>query len=323
MYAWGDDTSTWRGSKSYDFDSARSPYLDKLKSDADVKGPRSYLSGSKPDMKLVDPKDKCLYTESKNPIVVGVDVTGSMSSWPREIFDRLPLLYQTLSQYRDDVEISFCAIGDATCDNYPLQVNNFGKGVGLEDHLKAIYPEGGGGGHITESYELFGYMMNNKCEMPNATSPFLIMFGDETFYDTINPNQVKHYIGDDLQSIVNSQNMWDGLMQKFNVYMLRKPYSNPSADEEIKGYWENALGKQRVIELPSAERAVDIALGLIAKTWGEYGDFKDSLDARHDDKSLKESVYHSLRYVDDKPSDLSVLVKTDSMKKSKSLMDMD
>ena len=33
-----------------------------------------------------------------------------MASWPFEIFDRLPLLYNTLSQYREDLEICFAAI---------------------------------------------------------------------------------------------------------------------------------------------------------------------------------------------------------------------
>ena len=36
-----------------------------------------------------------------------------MASWPFEIFDRLPLLFNTLSQYREDLEICFAAIGDA------------------------------------------------------------------------------------------------------------------------------------------------------------------------------------------------------------------
>ena len=46
-------------------------------------------------------------------------MTGSMANWPFEIFDRLPLLYNTLSQYREDLEICFAAIGDAGVDRSP------------------------------------------------------------------------------------------------------------------------------------------------------------------------------------------------------------
>ena len=34
-------------------------------------------------------------------------MTGSMQTWPAEIFDRLPLLYNTLAQYRPDLEVLF------------------------------------------------------------------------------------------------------------------------------------------------------------------------------------------------------------------------
>ncbi|MGC8045278.1 hypothetical protein ACP3WJ_24280, partial [Salmonella enterica] len=62
-------------------------------------GPRAYAQKREPNMKVVDPKKKITST-SANPLVIGVDVTGSMSTWPYEIFDRLPLLYNTLAQYR-------------------------------------------------------------------------------------------------------------------------------------------------------------------------------------------------------------------------------
>ncbi|MFW5746062.1 MAG: hypothetical protein ACOCWQ_00750, partial [Nanoarchaeota archaeon] len=191
MYSWGNDTSTWRGPGRYNFDSARRGYLDDLAQSAAAKGPRSYTAPPGPDLGLVDPHGKRIHSDKKNPVIVAVDVTGSMAAWPGEIFDRLPLLYQTLSQYRDDVEISFCAIGDANSDRYPLQINEFASGVALEDHLKALYPEGGGGGQSRESYELFGYHVLQNAQTPNATSPFLIMFGDEGFYDTVDPDQAE------------------------------------------------------------------------------------------------------------------------------------
>jgi len=296
MYSWGGDTDNWKGSGSYDFDSARKPYLDKLAADAGS-GPRTYNTSRDADMKLVGPNGKTISSDSKNPIILGVDVTGSMSTWPAEIFDRLPLLYQTLSQYKEDVELAICAIGDAYVDQYPLQVNHFGKALELEEHLKAIGAEGGGGGQVSETYELFGHFMQNHCDIPNAESPFLIMFGDEKFYNTIDRDQIKHYIGDDVPDSPDANAMWQDLMLKFNVYFLQKPYgSRGGTTREVKDHWARALGDQRVIDLPSRERAVDVAIGLIARHWGQYGDFTDNMGARQDSDEIK-SVDKSLRFV--------------------------
>ncbi|MDO8628299.1 MAG: hypothetical protein Q7R56_00925, partial [Nanoarchaeota archaeon] len=101
MYSWGDDTSVWKNPGKYAYDEAKKPYLEKLAKEADSE--RIYTKKKEPNLALVDPKGKTLTSQSKNPIIVCVDGTGSMQKWPAEIFDRLPLLYQTLSQYRDDV----------------------------------------------------------------------------------------------------------------------------------------------------------------------------------------------------------------------------
>jgi hypothetical protein len=321
MYSWGPDTSEFRGKKKYNYDSARSPYLDSLKSAADKKGPRTYTRRAAPG-KLVDPRGKEIASESENPLIVAVDVTGSMATAPGEFFDRAPLLYQTLSQYKTDLEICFGAIGDANCDNYPLQVNSFGKGLDLEDHIKAIGCEGGGGGQISESYELFGYFIQNHCKTPKAKSPFLFIYGDEKFYNNVDPDQVAHYIGDKMQGSQDSEAIWKGLLQRFNLYFLQKEYGdgNPSITREVKAHWAAAIGPQRIIDVPSPERAVDVIMGIAAKTWGKFGDFKDNLDSRQDDDTLKESVYASIRFVGG--DDTKSRTTTRTSRKTRSLSEM-
>ncbi|MFH1589816.1 MAG: hypothetical protein ABIB43_04585 [archaeon] len=322
MYGWGSDTSTWKKPGKYKYDSAKSPYLDSLASKSAAKGPRTYNIGSEPNMKLVNPRGRDISSDSENPIIIGVDVTGSMSTWPAEIFDRLPLFYQTLSQYKDDLDISFGAIGDAYCDTYPIQVNSFGKEVNLEEHLKALYPEGGGGGQNKETYELFAYYILEHCKTPKAKSPFMFIFGDEDFYKTVNPKQVEHYIGDKLESPMKSKDVWDKLLQRFDLYLLHKPYGSGSDDKEVVDSWANAIGRQRIVELPSKERAVDIAMGIVAKKWGKFSDFKDNLSARHDSDGVKDSVYKSIAFVDVDSSPNSVVKTTKKGTKTKPLSEM-
>lgn len=299
MYGWNDDRSTWKKPDAYKFDSARAPYLDKLAADGAKKGPRTYTRPAGPDMALVDPKNKVITTESENPIVFLVDGTGSMVGWPAEFFDRAPLLYKTLSQYRPDVEIAFGVIGDANSDRYPYQINNFGKGVTLDDHIKALFPEGNGGGQISESYELAAYHILNNCQTPKAKAPFLFVFGDEKFYESVSQEQAEHYLGTKLQGDVSSKDVWKALNQKFNLFYLQKPYGHGNESDitrDVKQYWTDAIGVQRVIDIPSADRAVDVAMAIVARYWGQFSDFKDNMSARQDDATVA-GVVKSIRYI--------------------------
>ena len=127
MYSWDEDTSTWYGSGLYRYSSTGSDRRMTAAERAKARGPRTYNQKNGPNEKIIDPR-KQARTGSRNPLIIAVDVTGSMASWPFEIFDRLPLLYNTLSQYREDLEICFAAIGDANCDQWPLQVTAFASG---------------------------------------------------------------------------------------------------------------------------------------------------------------------------------------------------
>ncbi len=295
MYGWkADDAKTWK-SGGYKFKSARGGYLDDLDKTGPSASSRSFLGRSRPDMGIVDPS-KIITTDTATPIVLAVDVTGSMSDWPRQIFDRLPLLYRTLAQFKPELEISFCAIGDATCDTYPLQIADFAKGVDLEKKIQAIFGEGGGGGQHHESYELFAYAMLQKVKTPKATDPFLIIFGDEGFYEFVDPGQARHYLKEDLQSPLRSMEVWDKVKQKFDVYMLHKPYDHGDLDTEIVEQWKAALG-QKVVVVPDPLRIVDYAMGVIAKKWGEYADIRMSVRSRHDAATVA-AMDDSLKYID-------------------------
>lgn len=280
MYCWGDDVSDWQDPKAYAFTGSAQAQQARAQAaqESKDKGGRTYLKRQSPNQDLATPK-KTIGSVSRNPIVVAVDVTGSMQTWPAEIFDRLPLLYQTLSQYREDVEVSFIAIGDATCDRFPLQVTDFRRGVGLEDTLNALYGEGGGGGQAKESYELLAYTLLYKANLPEAVRPFLILYGDEGFYEKVTPALVKAVFGDELREAIDSRRLWRAVAEAWNVYHLRKPYS-PDKEAAIVDQWQDVLGRERVILLDDEKRAVDMALGLIARSWGHFDDFERNMTAR-------------------------------------------
>lgn len=280
MYCWGDDVSDWNDPGAYAFTGSTQAQQARAQAAQASKdrGGRTYLKRQAPNLDLATPR-KTIVSRSAHPIVVAVDVTGSMQHWPAEIFDRLPLLYQTLSQYREDVEVSFVALGDATCDRFPLQVTDFRRGVGLEDTLGALYGEGGGGGQAKESYELLAYTLLHRAQAPEAARPFLILYGDEGFYEQVNPAIVKALLGDDLREPLDSRRLWRAVAEAWNVYHLRKPYHGQQ-EKQILAQWQDVLGPERVIALDDEQRAVDLALGLIARAWGHFDDFERNMTAR-------------------------------------------
>lgn len=284
MYSWYDDTSDWAKPGAYAYDPSSKDKRNAEAKRAAAAGPRTYTSTGQPNTQLTDPK-KRITTKSKNPLIIGVDVTGSMQRWPFEIFDRLPLLYNTLSQYRPDLEICFCAIGDGVVDRWPLQTTDFSKGFDLEKHLKALYGEGGGGDE-PESYGLFAHWVDEHVTVPNATRPFLIVFGDATMHPTVPASQIAHFMGDDIGQDVNSITAWQRVSAKWNTWFLRRPGGR--AGDRVHTQWSEAIGEQQVVQIDDEQRAVDYAMGLIARSWGHFGDFKENMRARQDDERVDE-----------------------------------
>jgi len=296
-YSWVEPKSGYKNPDAYDFGDAKKDYLEKLASEAAEMGPREYSTKNQPDFGLVSPIGKQLYTAAKNVLLFGLDGTRSMQTAPAEFFDRAPLIYQTLIKYRDDIDISFSVIGDARFDKWPAQVNSFGRGVTLDTHLKALKAEGAGGPGIRESYELWGHYILNNCQTPNCEKPFLFLIGDELFYPNVVPAEAKKFLGMDMFGPVGSDIVWKGLCEKYDFFHLRKPYADPVRDAEIQAGWEAAVGPDRVIPVKDLTRFVDVALGIVAKRWGQKSDFHQNMLSRQNSQTAAE-VWKSVKLVD-------------------------
>ncbi|MCU0501885.1 MAG: hypothetical protein MUC51_08990 [Anaerolineae bacterium] len=277
MYTWNEDTSTWFGSGDYRYGAGGKATRDAAAARAAATGARTYANREAPNEKIISPR-KRIGTKSKNPLIIAVDVTGSMASWPFEIFDRLPLLFNTLSQYREDLEICFAAIGDATCDQWPLQVTTFASGFDLEQLLGSLYGEGRGG-DAPESYGLFAHWVNTHVEIADTPEPpFLIVFGDVTMHPEVPKDQIAKYLGDSVWRDVDALDAWQKVAKRWNTWFLRRPTGK--ADDGVDQQWRKAIGNQKVFRIEDEQRAVDYAMGLIARAWGHFDDFQANMRAR-------------------------------------------
>lgn len=293
MYSWLNDTSEWYGKADYKYGKGGEHLRSAAEARAAASGPRTYEKKEGPNEKIIDPT-KQVVSHSKNPLIIAIDVTGSMAQWPFEIFDRLPLLYNTLSQYREDLEICFVAIGDSGVDRWPLQVTGFANGYDLEQLLGALYGEGGGG-DSPESYGLLAHWVNTHVSVPKTDEkPFLIVFGDATMHEEVPAAQVNHYLGEGIKKKVNSIEAWNKVSENWNTWFLRRPTT--LRGDAVDQQWAKAVGEQKIFHIEDEQRAVDYAMGLIARAWGYFGDFQENMLARQS-KEVVGEVLHLVELV--------------------------
>jgi hypothetical protein len=185
----------------------------------------------------------------------------------------MPMFYgQIMMQnYLEDPAISFCAIGDAVTDKCPFQVTEFGQGNEIDEMLGKMYLEGAGGGNAHESYELSAYFYNTYCDIDESVLPFFFVTGDEGYWEEISTTIISNIFGKGLEGDkMNSYKQWKLLMDKFNVFHVKKAYETfPDKAEGIRKQWIETLGEERVLEIVNPKAIVDVMLGAIALTSGK------------------------------------------------------
>jgi hypothetical protein len=203
-------------------------------------------------------RDSDVHPQS-HAVVVLFDVTGSMQGVPRVLQAHLPKLMGLLIRkgYLDHPQILIGAIGDATCDAAPLQVGQFESGIEIEEDLGKLYLEGGGGGHITESYELALYFMARHtaidCYEKRGQRGYLFVIGDEIPYAKVKRQEVGAFIGDGLQSSLPVEEVVAELQRTYDVYYVLPKMTSNWNNPAVHRRWVELLGQNALrLEEPAA-----------------------------------------------------------------------
>ena len=195
-----------------------------------------------------------------------------------------------MQKYLKEPSISFCAIGDYSSDDAPLQITDFGVGKEIDQLISKMYLEGGGGGNGIENYELSAYFYLNHSQLKNTEMPFFFLTGDEGFYDKIPINVVKQIIGSDIQNEELSNDVWKGIMKKFNFFFVKKEYSD---EKRVRKQWIEAVTEERILYIQNPKAVIDVILGAIALTTGKRtleGYINDMKERGQDDSRIEEVV---------------------------------
>ena len=156
------------------------------------------------------------------PIILGLDVTGSMGSACAAVARQLDKIITGLYADVKDVEFMVMGIGDFAYDRAPLQVSQFESDVRICDQLGKIWFERGGGGNSFESYTAAWYFALRHTDLDcwkRGKKGIIITMGDEP----LNPylpgrdfDRVFGYSGQDVDTV----ELYKQVTEKFDVYHI-------------------------------------------------------------------------------------------------------
>lgn len=242
----------------------------------------------------IKPNGKVIKSNSKNPIIIALDVTGSNINFARLVYDKLPMFYGEIEQkgYLDDFDICVCAVGDATCDDYPIQIGTPAKGLEIDTWMEKLVLESGGGGQQKESYELMAHYLLNNTEFRSDANPIIFFIADEKPYDYVKPNEAQE-IGLPIES---QYDPWPELNKKYkdNVFVMLNKYCGRRFEEDITNKWKSILPAEHTLRIPEEKAIVDLMLGVLAIQKQELNDYAIDMKNRGQTQRRIEGVTESL-----------------------------
>lgn len=227
-------------------------------------------------VKLRESRDSTLNPQS-TALVVGLDVTGSMGM----IADALAreglgtLVEEVLARKPvSDPHILCMGIGDAACDEAPLQVTQFEADIRIADQLKLIWLEKGGGGNTSESYNLPWYFAamhtGIDCFEKRGKKGYLFTVGDEEPPASLLAREIQAITGDKVQKDLSSRElltMASRMYHVFHVVVEEGSYAQSNLPVVMKK-WTDLLG-QRVLRLSDYRRLAEVVVSAIEVNEGK------------------------------------------------------
>lgn len=208
--------------------------------------------------------------QASTPIIIGVDVTGSMGMLAEQLVVRgLNETFTTLIERKpvSDPHVMAMAIGDACYDAAPLQVTQFEADLRIVEQLRQLWLEGGGGGNRGESYSLAhafaGLKTVHDAHEQRGKRGFLFTVGDEPVLDGVTRGQMTRVLGIDMArdlSGIEAARLASETYDCFHI-IVDGSYARRSM-REVRASWERVL-PGRVLYLAEPARMAELIVGTI------------------------------------------------------------
>ena len=156
------------------------------------------------------------------PVILALDVTGSMGSALEEVSKKLNAIMTKTYKKVKDVEFLVMGIGDLAYDNAPIQASQFESDIRIVEQLDKVYFERGGGGNQYESYTAAWYFAINQTKLDawkRGKKGILITLGDEPLNPYLPKEALKRVTGNEtLQGDVETKELYNEVIKKYDVY---------------------------------------------------------------------------------------------------------
>jgi hypothetical protein len=202
------------------------------------------------------------------PIAVFFDVTGSMHRIPQVLQTKLAKLMDVVIDKAQiqHPQILVGAVGDATCDRYPFQVSQFESDNRLDEQLRNLILEGGGGGQVMESYALpyrfAAYHTDLDSFNKRGKKGYLITMGDEMPWPNLPAHQVSHIFDTGVEEDETVEDLLAKAQEKYEVYHLQCLDGSYSDRDDIRDRWQELLG-ERYVKVEDSNLICEVIAGLI------------------------------------------------------------
>ncbi len=157
------------------------------------------------------------------PVILALDVTGSMGSAAVEVAKKLNNVMTTLYEQTKDVEFLIMGIGDLAYDRAPIQASQFESDIRIAEQLDKVFFEGGGGGNGFESYTAAWYFGLNCTRLDchnRGKKALIITMGDEPLNPYLPRKPLEAALGENLEKDIETGGLYKQVTEKFEVFHL-------------------------------------------------------------------------------------------------------
>ena len=209
------------------------------------------------------------------PIIIALDVTGSMGSIPAFLVKNgLPdIMKKILDAGIKDPQVLFLGVGDHEYDDAPIQVGQFESSDELLDHwLTNVYLEGGGGGNDGESYLLAWYVAGYHTSIDSfekrGKKGVLITIGDEPTLKEVPARVLDELFGKGQHTNVTASELLDKAREMYHCYHLHICQTGAGSRERTKQGWKQLMGDENLRLVQHKEDVADEIAQIVIKEYG-------------------------------------------------------
>lgn len=220
----------------------------------------NYVTGQKYEARRLDeslnPRNftvrECVNTDEHPntvPVILALDVTGSMGSACAETAAAIGKIVSNLFERFKDVEFCIMGIGDLAYDIAPIQMSQFESDIRIAEALDKVYMEHGGGGNAYESYTAAWYMglyrTKLDCYDKQGRKGVIITMGDEPLNPYLPMEGLKEALNENFQANIETEALYEEARKKFDIFHIAIDDNNCMYryhERGIKDTWEKLLG---------------------------------------------------------------------------------